>query len=349
MTILNEESNRGLHESKNRHLDTPAYTVWILLAALFVIALLIWKIQNYANRRYQQAQEIRNMEHDAELEAAVEAEMLVRRLEAQQQHQGKDDLFLQKQQERRKKYVPYLKPYTMVVAESDFIRTGVGGQVQVEEEVTNDKNPIEPANEDHVHSINTEDVMAMSDDGGEGQVDLEVGNLASVLSASVALLCLPVTDDHGNLRKVDAECSICIMEYEVGDEVVWSTRRLCPHAFHSDCILLWLSKGKKRCPICRHFFVPGQRVDDKDVIVHDENDLDASRGLHNSLEQVTRERGYSSVSDFNQSDDGGETSEATLVHVRNSIHMLRSPQDMVDADMARATSVLPPILATSNE
>jgi hypothetical protein len=119
-------------------------------------------------------------------------------------------------------------------------------------------------------SVDTDETTSVSDDDDEYQHDLELGRDEELVTAHARFLCLPVTDNHGNLRKVDAECSICIMEYDVGDEVVWSTRRSCRHAFHSDCILLWLSKGKKRCPICRHFFVPGQRVDDKEVIVQDE-------------------------------------------------------------------------------
>jgi hypothetical protein len=112
---------------------------------------------------------------------------------------------------------------------------------------------------------------SLSDGNEEYQHDLELGRDKELVTAHASrLLCLPVKDESGNPWKVHAECSICIMEYEVGDEVVWSTRRLCPHAFHSECILLWLSKGKKRCPICRQFFVPGQRVDDKEVIVQDE-------------------------------------------------------------------------------
>ena len=74
----------------------------------------------------------------------------------------------------------------------------------------------------------------------------------SVYPPPERMLCLPVTDEYGRSRKVIAECVICIMEYEIGDQVVWSTSRLCQHAFHTDCILAWLSKAKKRCPICRY-------------------------------------------------------------------------------------------------
>jgi hypothetical protein len=70
-----------------------------------------------------------------------------------------------------------------------------------------------------------------------------------------------------------------------------------------------LSKGKKRCPVCRNFFVPGTRIDDKEVIVNDEpdasdEDSDASGGINESthdqaagvIERVRIERHAHSLS-----------------------------------------------------
>jgi Ring finger domain len=74
---------------------------------------------------------------------------------------------------------------------------------------------------------------------------------------------------------VEGYCSICLLEIEVGDMMVQSTRKVCHHVFHHECALVWLSTGKKRCPVCRNFFVPGSRVDDQDVIQHNEDDLEA--------------------------------------------------------------------------
>jgi len=57
-------------------------------------------------------------------------------------------------------------------------------------------------------------------------------------------------------RHVSGSCAICIDPYQAGEKVIWSTNVDCKHAFHDECILTWLSKGKKRCPVCRHFFCP---------------------------------------------------------------------------------------------
>ncbi|OIW32538.1 hypothetical protein CONLIGDRAFT_572435, partial [Coniochaeta ligniaria NRRL 30616] len=44
-----------------------------------------------------------------------------------------------------------------------------------------------------------------------------------------------------------AECTICIDEMNVGDEV---TVLPCKHWFHGECVTLWL-KEHNTCPICR--------------------------------------------------------------------------------------------------
>lgn len=64
------------------------------------------------------------------------------------------------------------------------------------------------------------------------------------------------------VRHVDGQCALCIDDYVEGDTVVWSNLD-CTHAFHKECVLQWLSKGKKRCPVCRDWFVPGARIEDQ--------------------------------------------------------------------------------------
>ena len=53
-------------------------------------------------------------------------------------------------------------------------------------------------------------------------------------------------------RLVPAACAICLCPYETGDEVTWSPRKECQHAFHSECIVPWLAKtDEPKCPCCR--------------------------------------------------------------------------------------------------
>jgi hypothetical protein len=88
-------------------------------------------------------------------------------------------------------------------------------------------------------------------------------NCNSADSETHAYLRLPAKDLNGKPRCVEANCSICLGAYEPGDKVVWSGLDECKHCFHDECILPWLSKGKKRCPMCRQWFVPGTKIDDQ--------------------------------------------------------------------------------------
>jgi hypothetical protein len=81
-------------------------------------------------------------------------------------------------------------------------------------------------------------------------------------------------------RTVIPTCAICLVQYKPGNYVTWSSNDECCHAFHRDCILIWLFKkdasngrsrrnnagnndgedgefggGKYLCPCCRGEFV----------------------------------------------------------------------------------------------
>lgn len=76
---------------------------------------------------------------------------------------------------------------------------------------------------------------------------------------------MTIWDSHDTTyRKVEANCSICILDYEEGDTIVQSgadeEEEYCIHVFHKECMLQWLSHGRKRCPICRRWFVPAVRI-----------------------------------------------------------------------------------------
>lgn len=45
-------------------------------------------------------------------------------------------------------------------------------------------------------------------------------------------------------------CAICWEDYKKGDDIAWSNNEKCLHAFHTRCILEWLSKNDN-CPMCR--------------------------------------------------------------------------------------------------
>lgn len=57
-------------------------------------------------------------------------------------------------------------------------------------------------------------------------------------------------------HEVDDFCPICLSNYEVGQNVVWSSNQECVHAFHYDCVVQWMKKrASGDCPCCRSPFV----------------------------------------------------------------------------------------------
>jgi Ring finger domain len=81
-----------------------------------------------------------------------------------------------------------------------------------------------------------------------------------------------VQSPNTKLRRAPNECSICLCEYSVGSDVVWSSNPLCEHVFHETCIEQWLMKqrGGPLCPCCRRDFV----IDPFDL-GQDEEEVDA--------------------------------------------------------------------------
>ena len=69
---------------------------------------------------------------------------------------------------------------------------------------------------------------------------------------------LRLGDDLPNgSRQVPALCIICLCRYEIGDSICISNNQSCPHVFHIDCAVSWLSKTKVAlCPCCRQDYCP---------------------------------------------------------------------------------------------
>ena len=59
-----------------------------------------------------------------------------------------------------------------------------------------------------------------------------------------------------NARERGTTCDICLLDFEVGEEVAWSPNPECVHSFHKDCVLDWLIR-KPSCPSCRNNFLEG--------------------------------------------------------------------------------------------
>jgi hypothetical protein len=118
--------------------------------------------------------------------------------------------------------------------------------------------------------VNNVNVTNVEDDDDNKYSTLLIPCTSTTSSSSVNLLT----------RTVIPTCAICLVQYKPGNYVTWSSNDECCHAFHRDCILIWLLKkdasngrsrrnnggnndgedgesggGKYLCPCCRGEFV----------------------------------------------------------------------------------------------
>ncbi|KFK44886.1 hypothetical protein AALP_AA1G315700 [Arabis alpina] len=81
------------------------------------------------------------------------------------------------------------------------------------------------------------------------------------------------------IGKGGVECAICLNEFE--DEETLRLMPPCSHAFHADCIDVWLS-SRSTCPVCRANLIP--KPDSDQTILypfirpHDNQDMDLETG-----------------------------------------------------------------------
>merc|ERR1712125_191159 len=80
-------------------------------------------------------------------------------------------------------------------------------------------------------------------------------------------------------------CTICLSNFEIGSDVVWSSNPTCEHVFHEKCIEQWMMKQREGplCPICRRdFIVDPFDIEDIDVdVIHDSSNVGDDEIIHN--------------------------------------------------------------------
>ena len=124
-------------------------------------------------------------------------------------------------------------------------------------------------------------------------------------------------------RLVSATCAICLVQYEPGCYVSWSSNSDCTHVFHRDCILMWLLKKEEPlCPCCRQEFV---------------------------LESVLNGRGDNTIGvasiaddnddDNNNNNEGGEVTAPAAMDRDDDAQSLPSPQAQSPSSVRYARSL----------
>ena len=83
-----------------------------------------------------------------------------------------------------------------------------------------------------------------SDDDHECVVEFE--DSARIVTVPIAGESVLSLDRVCKTRDVTNGCAICLCEFDSMDQVTWAANNMCPHVFHSDCILQWmLALGRK--------------------------------------------------------------------------------------------------------
>lgn len=78
---------------------------------------------------------------------------------------------------------------------------------------------------------------------------------SGIMSSIRSLLTSNPVLGHHNHSDRSLSCPICLEDFQVGDDVVWSTNTDCVHIHHKECIMHWL-QDHDDCPLCRNDFVP---------------------------------------------------------------------------------------------
>ncbi|GKY91593.1 hypothetical protein MPSEU_000131800 [Mayamaea pseudoterrestris] len=99
-------------------------------------------------------------------------------------------------------------------------------------------------------------------------VEVSFGDDPATSSNDSTMVRVPAAGSHVNCdndqpyRLAEATCAICLIAYETGSQVGWSSNIACEHVFHYDCFKLWLARPEgKSCPCCRREFLVGETVD----------------------------------------------------------------------------------------
>merc|ERR1711971_1437157 len=96
----------------------------------------------------------------------------------------------------------------------------------------------------------------MGDSFGTGKGNDRIsheGEIRSTFDLHGRCSCCSVDADT---RDRGTTCDICLLDFEVGDDVAWSPNPKCSHTFHKECIMDWLVR-KPTCPSCRQDYLKG--------------------------------------------------------------------------------------------
>mmetsp|Transcript_25105 Transcript_25105/g.35164 ORF Transcript_25105/g.35164 Transcript_25105/m.35164 type:complete len:357 (-) Transcript_25105:457-1527(-) len=229
-----------------------------------------------------------------------EDERMAHQLQERFREEAKEARLERKRKERRKKYKALLKQNTVVVTDDLLfylppdIESGEFSPPQQQKTDKNDGVDIENGN-----GLDGEPAQQHYN---EDALHLKLPNIKG-----------KGEDETCGHRVISGVCAICICPYEVGERVTWSTNESCSHAFHEECILSWLGKGKKRCPVCRNYFCPTLHLNNEDVKKLTEDASQEEEESEHSDSEISRQE----EANDDANDDGSTHSDGSHHHHYN--------------------------------
>ncbi|KAF8656731.1 hypothetical protein HU200_060523 [Digitaria exilis] len=107
----------------------------------------------------------------------------------------------------------------------------------------------------------------------DGEPVVDDGGFGAVPASEEAIAALPETtvgECDGETREKEAECVVCLEDYQAGDKL----RTLpCSHGFHERCILPWL-RVSRLCPLCRFALPAAAAAETESLVDEEENEED---------------------------------------------------------------------------
>lgn len=127
-----------------------------------------------------------------------------------------------------------------------------------------------------LHDNSSIQVLTISEDSKNSETtDIEKVSLNDSMTDDIDSKSLNSTSKEGNDVKVNhtvdfvqaafnscESCSICICEYDHGEEL--RLLPICGHIFHTECIVPWLTEKRSTCPLCQQKVDAGNKNENDD-------------------------------------------------------------------------------------
>ncbi len=135
---------------------------------------------------------------------------------------------------------------------------------------------------------------------------------------------------HINVTEIigseEHECAICFAPYEEGDVVCFSQNKRCPHFYHVECMVSWLSRNDNySCPSCRQDYLKNDDSTDSGgrIIITEcpEVNTTSHSSTQSSNSDGEEDGENENLLNVEQGDDGEDTVDVAVSRISSSSSM----------------------------